>query len=58
MVTDTLFSHLSEHGESDSASVCAYVIIPIEAIPRTGSENKIELTDLGGLRLELITWLH
>ena len=42
----SLFSHLSEHGESDSASVCAYIIIPIEAIPRTGFDQQDRINRL------------
>ena len=34
-----MFSHLTEHWESDSASVSAYIINPIEAIPRAGSNQ-------------------
>ena len=50
----SLFSHLAEHGESDLASLCAYIIIPIAVIPRTGSA-KLDL--INRFRLET-SWIY
>ena len=35
-----LFSHLTEHGESNSTSFCVQINVPIEIITHTGSDEQ------------------